>query len=346
MKTIKTMSILILFLFISSDLCAKEVVFKGDTIRYRFDNMLVEITSTDFIAESPEKNGWEEQITLVQKILAEMSVAIPAEDERVFILIRDMGDNLMEWNYKDLELKREKKNAKNLIVFEDGTIFEKEFGRYCVCFMYRTVDMKIYINDLADLSFFTSETFMQKTGEGTESVSNTIGQNYRKSPVRACVDLRASEPKVYIQSPAYKTLDVLEITGGVGSGWVKNTFVSDINFRLGLGFARRGMIRNIYSAGWDMMYDFSESNDNRFYQLNHFVSLGWEHNFSNSPMEDKWYGFSVGYLVKRNGDFFKENTFRVSVKKKINDTISLKPELYFNDAFRNIYPGIRVSVAF
>ena len=94
------------------------------------------------------------------------------------------------------------------------------------------------------------------------------------------------------------------------------------------------------------MYDFSGSNENKFFELNHFVSLAWEHNFSNSPLEDKWYGFSAGYLVKRNNDFFKENTFRVSVKKRINDTISLKPELYFNDFFKNIYPGVRFTVTF
>lgn len=346
MKTVKTIFILILILFFSADLWAKEGVFKGDTIRYRFDKMLVEVISNDYVAKSPEKTEMEEPITLVQKILAEMSIETPAEDERVSILVRDLGDNLIEWNYNDLELTREKKNAKNLVVFDDGTIFEKEFGRYCVCFMFYTMELKIYVDDLADLSFFTSETFKQKAGEGTESVNNAIGQNYRKSPVRACVDVRNSEPEVHIQSPAYKTLDVLEITGGIGSGWVKNTFVSDIYFRIGLGFARKGMIRNIYSVGWDMMYDFSDSNDNKFYQLNHFVSLGWEHNFSNSPLENKWYGLSVGYLVKQNGDFFKENTFRVSVRKKINDTVSLRPELYFNDFFQNIYPGIRVSVAF
>ena len=180
MKTVKTIFSLILILFASSHLCAKEGVFKGDTIRYRFDKMLVEVASNDYVAKSPEKTEMEMPITLVQKILAEMSIATPDEDERVSILVRDMGDNLIEWNYKDLELIREKKNAKNLVVFDDGTIFEKEFGRYCVCFMFHTMEMKIYVDDLADLSFFTSETFKQKAGEGTESVSNTVGSKLPK----------------------------------------------------------------------------------------------------------------------------------------------------------------------
>ena len=139
---------------------------------------------------------------------------------------------------------------------------------------------------------------------------------------------------------------MLILSAGIGSGWVKNTFASDVNFRVGFGFSHKGIMKNIYSAEWNMLYDFSDSNENKFFELNHFVALGWEHNFSNSPLQDKWYGVSVGYLVKRNNDFFKENTFRISVKKKINDTFSIKPELYFNDFFKNVYPGVRFSVAF
>ena len=139
---------------------------------------------------------------------------------------------------------------------------------------------------------------------------------------------------------------MLVLSAGIGSGWVKNTFVSDINFRMGFTFGNKGMFKNMYAIDYNMMYDFSESNENKFYELNHFVALTWEHNFSNTPVEDQWYGFSVGYLVKRNNDFFKDNTFKVSVNKKINNTFIVKPELYFNDFFKNVYPGIRLSVAF
>ena len=72
-------------------------------------------------------------------------------------------------------------------------------------------------------------------------------------------------------------MDMLILSGGIGSGWVKNSFVSDIIFKLGLGFSRKGMMKNIYSAEWNMMYVFSDSNENKFFELNHFVSIGWEH---------------------------------------------------------------------
>ena len=139
---------------------------------------------------------------------------------------------------------------------------------------------------------------------------------------------------------------MLILSAGIGSGWVKNTFVSDVTLRMGISLGKKGLYKNAYFVDWNMMYDFSESNDNKFFELNHFVSLSWDHNFSHTPEQDKWYGFSVGYLVKRNNDFFKDNTFRLAVNKKINDTFVVKPELYFNDFFKNVYPGIRLSVAF
>ncbi|QGY44741.1 hypothetical protein GM418_14005 [Maribellus comscasis] len=346
MKTVKTIISVLFFLFITQSLAAKSDVFKGDTIRYKFNKMLVEISSTAFADESPESPRIEEHIEQIQKILKEMTIATPAEDERIVISLCESADRFSVANYKDLKLTLEKKDSKNLIVFDDGTVFEKELGQYCIFFATRDLNVKIYVDDLADLSIFASEDFKRKAKEGTQAISDEIGKGYRKSPVQACVDLRENKPKVHVQTPSFRSLDMLYITGGVGSGWVKNSFVSDINFRLGLGFSRKGMIKNIYSVGWNMMYDFSGSTNDNFFELNHFVSVGWEHNFSDSPLQDKWYGLSVGYLAIRNNDFFKENTFRVSVKKRINDSVSLKPELYFNDFLKNIYPGIRVVVNF
>lgn len=345
MKTIKTVAIVFILSIISQSVTAVSGTFKGDTIRYKFDKVLVEVTSPNFVSNSPEKLQLGERISQVQMILNEMSIEKPSEDQRIVITLRDASSDLLEGNFKDVELRNEKMNSKDLVIFDKGAIFEKGFGRYCISFIYHDLEIKLYVNDLSELSYFSSEAFIQKAKSGTKSIQEEVGQ-HRKYPVQAWVDLRADEPEVFIQETGNKPLDMLLISGGIGAGWVKNTFVSDLNFRLGLGFVNRGMMKNIYSIDWSIMYDFTNSSDENYFDLNHFVSLGWEHNFSNSPLEEKWYGLSFGYLVKRNNDFFKENTFRLSMNKKINNTFSVQPELYFNDFFKNIYPGIRVSVAF
>lgn len=342
MKTIIT----VFFLFlISATALSMEGLHKGDTVRYKFDKMLIEVASTNALQKGIAMESNVVRIQQIQKILKEISIVPPADDERVLISFKEMGDDLRVWNFKEVEFSRSKRNTKILVIFEDGTTFEKDFGRYCIYFAIKAVETKIYLNDLADLSLILEDSFEEKAENAALFMAAELGERYKKG-IHAWLDLRGDEVKGYFQNDGKDNLDMLILSGGIGSGWIKNTFVSDLNFRLGISFSNKGMFKNIYAIDYSMMYDFSESNENKFFELNHFVSLSWEHNFSNTPVEDKWYGFSVGYLVKRNNDFFKDSTFKISVNKKINNTFIVKPELYFNDFFKNVYPGVRLSVAF
>lgn len=342
MKTVITMLFILLF---TQTVSAMEGYHKGDTIWYKFDKMLIEVASTNALRKIPGEMHMQGRIEQIQKVLSEMAIAEPANDERIIISFKEQDEDMWVWNFKEIDLIRIKKNAKTLVVFEDGTTFEKDFGKYCIFFSMRAMEMKIYVEDLDDLSFFFSDDFKSKTQMASSFLSEKYAEKERKKII-AWLDLRGSEVKPQIGSRGQQNYDMLILSGGIGSGWVKNTFVSDINLRLGVSFGSKGLYKNAYYVDWNMMYDFSESSENKFFELNHFVSLTWDHNFSKTPAQDKWYGFSVGYLIKRNNDFFKKNTFRVAVNKKINDTFSVKPELYFNDFFKNVYPGVRFSVAF
>ena len=76
MKTVKTIAFVIFLSIISLSVNAVNGFFKGDTIRYKFDKMLVEVVSTNFISKSPEKTQMDGRIEQVQKILGEMSIRI------------------------------------------------------------------------------------------------------------------------------------------------------------------------------------------------------------------------------------------------------------------------------
>jgi hypothetical protein len=232
------------------------------------------------------------------------------------------------------------------VIFEDGTTFEKDYGKYCIHFEFRAIDSKLYVDDLNDINLIFEEEFELKTDLARAFLLEEFGDKYRKG-IQGWLDLRGDDVKGHFQqNKSTAAQDVLYLSAGIGSGWVQNTFVSDINLRMGISFGYKGMYKNKYYVDWNMMYDFSETNDNKFFELNHFVSLTWDHNFSRTNNNDKWYGFSAGYLVKRNNEFFKENTIKLGVNKKINDTFTVKPEFYFNDFFKNVYPGVRLSVAF
>jgi hypothetical protein len=53
---------------------------------------------------------------------------------------------------------------------------------------------------------------------------------------------------------------------------------------------------------------------------------------------------SVGYLIRRSGNYFEKNTFRLGMPGVATGRLQIEPELYFNDFLKNVSPGIRLSL--
>jgi hypothetical protein len=342
MKTIILTFIVVLLL---QPVLAMEGDFKGDTLRYKFEKMLVEYTSVNVMKNSLEVSQMKSNVEQIQKVLAEMNISPLAENERVTIVFREMGDQQYVWNYKEIELARTQINSKNIVVFDDGTTFEKDLGRYCLFFSHKSSETKIYIDDLSDLEFFFTDDFSKKINEAEDYLQDKFGGNYKKG-ILAWVDLRNEEVKGYFQNVSYKTNDMIILEAGVGSGFIKNQIISSFGFRIGFAFGNKGLFRNKYFVDYELFYDFGEHEGGLENDINGFLSLGYEHNFSTNPDKDNWYGISLGYLVDRNNDFFGKNTFKVSVLKRINNSITILPEIYFDDFYKNGSPGLRVQVTF
>lgn len=56
--------------------------------------------------------------------------------------------------------------------------------------------------------------------------------------------------------------------------------------------------------------------------------------------------FSLGYLINRNGNYFDKNTFRFGAGKLQLLKTTIEPSIYFNNFFKGVTPGIRISQAF
>ena len=66
------------------------------------------------------------------------------------------------------------------------------------------------------------------------------------------------------------------------------------------------------------------------------------------PRKDFWFStvFSIGYLIHREGDFIDKNTFRVGAGKLKLLKTTIEPSIYFNNFFKAVTPGIRISQSF
>lgn len=56
--------------------------------------------------------------------------------------------------------------------------------------------------------------------------------------------------------------------------------------------------------------------------------------------------FSLGYLINRNGNYFERNTFRFGAGKVQFSKTTIEPSMYFNNFFKGVTPGIRISQNF
>ena len=56
--------------------------------------------------------------------------------------------------------------------------------------------------------------------------------------------------------------------------------------------------------------------------------------------------FSLGYLIRRDGDYFEKHTFRLGGGKIQMLKTSVEPSLWFNNFFKGVTPGIRITQYF
>ncbi len=340
MKTKKTIiaAILLLSLFIANKgLCSDK--YKGDTLRIRFSDFIIEINATSLVQYSLSSLNLAETAASVSNLLEPVSIPTPESDEIYYISISDV-DGKQKLDFKNVTIEKRKKNAKKL-VFAQGKVLEKDFGNYVVEVDDINYTLFFYLDNLKDLSKLSGEAFEKQISYA----QSLIPDGRKKINGWLKWDGNDNFESHFLSETSPYSLDMIELTAGLGAGVIKNQWANDINFRAGLGFGKKGIMRNNYFAEFKMVYDFSNSG-NKLFSINSFLSLGWEHNYSNSPEKAKWVGFSVGYLVDRNTDFFEKNTWKLTLRKNINQTISVNPELYFNEFFKNVYPGIQIGINF
>lgn len=336
-KTIIAVVILLSFFFTQKSLGSEK--FKGDTLRIWFNEFMIEINSNDINKHPLNSIELAKTAASVGALLESLSIPKPENDELYFISISDV-DGKQKLEYMNATIEKRKKDPKKL-VFTKGKVLEKDFGNYIVEVDDIDYTILFYLDDISDLNKIKGESFEKQV-----TVAQSLIPGGRKK-VNGWLKWNGNdnfESNFLGESSPY-SLDMIELTAGLGAGVIKNQWANDINFRVGLGFGIKGIMRNRYFTEFKMVYDFANSGD-KVFSVNSFVALGWEHNFSTTTEKVNWIGFSVGYLVDRNTDFFQKNTWKLAMKKSINQTISVNPELYFNGFFKNVYPGVQIGINF
>lgn len=131
----------------------------------------------------------------------------------------------------------------------------------------------------------------------------------------------------------------------------KNYFNPSFNLGTTISIEHNGN-RNSFSADWEPTFIFATNDQGRLQTYrNDFLVFGYA---NTRPKKQGQPGiglgldlnFSLGYLINRQGDYFEKHTFRFCLGsiKLARERIRIQPCMYFNDLFRGVTPGVRITI--
>jgi len=203
-------------------------------------------------------------------------------------------------------------------------------------------ELAIYFDKIEQLQELAN-TDLSKTFENIDKQLHQTGEyQLSEMPFSAWLKIKNDNSAKLLnkQNLIPQSIDQIILSGGTSLENVKGDwnggFYANMSFQLG----RKSTPKHALKLEYEWMYDFSSDEKN----INHWISLGYAQNHSRNPNKTNWVEITTGYLIKRKGDLFDKDTFRLGVNKRIHKNVSVEPQIYFNDFFEDVYPGFKIKI--
>lgn len=180
-------------------------------------------------------------------------------------------------------------------------------------------------------------------------LSNCVLQMVQKLPAksRAATSLffqcKNGEVSLLDNKTVASQLDAIELSFGAGASLLKNKWVGDLSFKLGMRINKKGELHHYPYVSTNLMYDFPSTDK---VNINTFLNLGYQWKINNPDSKLETIGAEFGYLISRQGNAFKEGTFKFGLNWNPLDAVSFSPQIYFPGGIKNAYPGVRIGFGF
>ncbi|HEV7347613.1 hypothetical protein [Telluribacter sp.] len=206
-------------------------------------------------------------------------------------------------------------------------------------------DLYLLVNDLRELPQMFDE-IREKTGYLIQSLEK------KTDPI-----ILERSPEVYgrylgdrqVQVANFGS-DMLIFSPAASLGYIRGNWMTSLNAEVTL-FMEKSPLKPRVGYHQQYFFDQSPEGQTRIYQ-NGFVMAGLSFFEKRGPVrvgnkEVKQTGqLMVGYLVHRTGNYYEPNTWRVSGGINLTPLFKIEPEVYFNGAFKNLSPGVRLTIGF
>lgn len=202
--------------------------------------------------------------------------------------------------------------------------------------------LAIYFSTIKQLEELTKYNFSQILKNTDNQLTKDNDWHIKSSPFVAWVKIQNdnSAELLHRNSTLSANNDQLIISAGTSLENVKGNWNGSFYANMTIQLGNKSLAKQAFSLGYEWMYDFSSGKEN----INHWVSLGYQRNFSKDPNKGNWFGITLGYLAKRNGNLFEKDAFRLGIEKKVHKNISIVPQIYFHDLFKDAYPGFKIKI--
>lgn len=209
-----------------------------------------------------------------------------------------------------------------------------------------------FLNDINELkTYFNNNTLNEKLN----TLRNSVNNKWKRVPgtgtylLQRDNSITAGKPKGHTHN---QSRDYLTLLGSAGIQNYKNYFVPSfsVGARVTLSNNARTFKREI-GLYWEPNFLFARDSAGKLKTYrNDFLTLTFSQGGITDHDPSKPFSFSadfsLGWLQRRRGEVFDKNTFRLGAGKIQMLKTSVEPCLYFNNFFKGVTPGIRITQFF
>jgi hypothetical protein len=107
----------------------------------------------------------------------------------------------------------------------------------------------------------------------------------------------------------------------------------------------------VFGAYWDPQFLFAHTSGGLQTFRNDFIVAYFGFGLKDPTVKEKSplvFDCSVGYLVGNRGGIYAPHTFRIGVGEVplFKDVVNIGPILYFNNFFKGVTPGLKITKTF
>ncbi|MGN6532554.1 MAG: hypothetical protein ACTHK0_12495 [Ginsengibacter sp.] len=215
----------------------------------------------------------------------------------------------------------------------------------------RYYHLTFYLNNIEELANYMNGTLNEKIKTIQNNISGkwptVLGTGYHY--IKNDKTVFADHPKGFTNAGIG---DFLNGYVSVNVQNYKNYFVP--SFSVGTELTLTNGDRNfkwVPGLFWEPHFLFAKDADGKLHTYrNDFLTLSYGQGGTtdHDPRKDFSFSavFSLGYLIHREGEFIDKHTFRLGAGKLKLLKTTIEPSMYFNNFFKGVTPGIRVSQTF